>query len=66
MCLIANVNRDSRKQRPFKPSQFSPYKDEPTQTRVATKDDLAMLKAKLGIKEKKRAPSNKPQTEVSH
>lgn len=63
LALIANVNRDPKKHRPFKPSQFSPYPDE-SRPRVATKSDLQALKQQLGIKEKRDDSRNKPQKET--
>jgi hypothetical protein len=49
--LIANANRDPRKGRPFKPSDFDPYANPRNQDRrlrtVADKQSLAMLRQAL-------------------
>jgi hypothetical protein len=46
--LIANANRDPRKGRPFKPSDFDPYANQHRRLRtVADKQSLAMLRAAL-------------------
>lgn len=46
MCLIANVNRDPKKGRPFRPSDFDPYAKADAK-RPATAEDLMMLRTAL-------------------
>ena len=43
MALTANINRDPKKTRPFKPSDFNPY--EAKNESVAKMKDLSVLKA---------------------
>ena len=46
--LIANGNRDPKKQRPFKLSDFDPYARQDRRSRkVADKESLAMLREAL-------------------
>jgi len=45
MALVANVNRDPKKGRAFRPSDFDPYAR--TDRRVAGKEELALLKEAL-------------------
>jgi hypothetical protein len=44
MALIANVNRDPRKSRPFKPSDFDPYAGKRTEAVVVDKGNIGLLK----------------------
>ena len=48
MALLANVNRDPKKRRPFRPEDFSPYKDE-ARPKPIDKESLAMLKEQFGM-----------------
>lgn len=55
MALIANVNRDPKKGRPFKPSDFNPYvsKKRCTDVIVVTQENVSLLKqAFMGINHK--------------
>ncbi|HRR86593.1 MAG TPA: hypothetical protein P5316_16400 [Phycisphaerae bacterium] len=46
--LIANANRDPKKGRPFKPSDFDPYaRADRRSARVADKQSLAILREAL-------------------
>jgi len=45
MALLANVNRDPKKGRAFRPSDFDPYSR--NDRRIACKEDLAMLREAL-------------------
>jgi hypothetical protein len=46
--LIANANRDPKRTRPFKPSDFDPYARQDRRERVMVdKESLAMLKEAL-------------------
>jgi hypothetical protein len=46
--LVANANRDPKRTRPFKPSDFDPYARADRRLRtVADKESLAMLKEAL-------------------
>jgi hypothetical protein len=47
MALIANVNRDPKKTRPFKSSDFNPYVSKPSGANaiVVTKENISHLKA---------------------
>jgi hypothetical protein len=46
--LIANANRDPKRTRPFKPSDFDPYARQDRRLRtVADKESLAILKEAL-------------------
>ena len=45
--LLANANRDPKKGRVFKPSDFDPYAKETRRRRIADKLDLALLKEAL-------------------
>jgi len=48
MALIANVNRDPKKGRAFRPSDFDPYARQDRRSRkVADKQSLALLKEAL-------------------
>jgi len=46
MALIANTNRDPKKTRPFKPSDFNPTisKTSAPETIVVTKENISLLK----------------------
>ena len=46
MALIANVNRDPKKKRPFKPSDFNPTisKQSRPEAIVVTKENISLLK----------------------
>ena len=46
MALIANVNRDPKKNRPFKPSDFNPYlkKTSRPDVIVVTKENISILR----------------------
>lgn len=46
MALIANVNRDPKKGRPFKPADFNPYAEKKTRSDVIviTKDNISLLR----------------------
>jgi mitochondrial fission protein ELM1 len=46
MALVANVNRDPKKTRPFKPSDFNPYvkKTSRPDVIVVTKENVSLLK----------------------
>jgi hypothetical protein len=47
-CLIANANRDPKRSRPFKPSDFDPYARPDRRLRtVADKESLAVLREAL-------------------
>ena len=47
-CLIANANRDPKKSRPFKPSDFDPYaRQDRRSERTADKESLAILREAL-------------------
>jgi hypothetical protein len=47
-CLIANANRDPKKSRPFKPSDFDPYaRQDRRSARTADKESLAILREAL-------------------
>ena len=55
MALMANVNRDPKKTRAFKPSDFNPYvpKTSGADVIVVTKENISLLKhAFLGEKNK--------------
>ena len=55
MALIANVNRDPKKSRPFKPTDFDPYAIEDDV--VLDKDGLRrLLTAASAAKPKRKAP----------
>ena len=46
LAMIANVNRDPKKTSPFKPSDFDPYRTQPSKpARVGRKVGFEMLKA---------------------
>ncbi len=46
--LIANANRDPKRSRPFKPSDFDPYTRQDRRLRmVANKESLAVLREAL-------------------
>jgi hypothetical protein len=45
--LIANANRDPKKGRPFKPSDFDPYARETRRRRTADTQDLSILREAL-------------------
>jgi len=46
--LIANANRDPKRSRPFKPSDFDPYARQDRRLRtVADKESLAVLREAL-------------------
>jgi hypothetical protein len=45
--LVANANRDPKRTRPFKPSDFDPYARQERRTQVADKESLAILKQAL-------------------
>ena len=47
MALIANVNRDPKKTRPFKPEQFNPYANTDRRHMKADKQTLALLRQAL-------------------
>jgi len=44
MALIANVNRDPKKTRPFKPADFDPYTAKDKRDKAIEVTDMAMLK----------------------
>jgi hypothetical protein len=44
MALIANVNRDPKKSRPFKPADFNPYAAMDRRNEVIEVHDMAVLK----------------------
>jgi len=44
LALIANANRDPKKHRPFKPSDFDPYANKRQKGIPITKDNVAVLK----------------------
>jgi len=44
MALIANVNRDPKKGRAFRPSDFDPYADRKSETIAVDKDNMDLLK----------------------
>ena len=44
MALIANVNRDPKKGRAFRPSDFDPYADRKSQAIAVDKDNMELLK----------------------
>lgn len=49
MALLANINRDSRRSRPFKPDDFDPYADDKKSTVVTlTKSNIGSLRAAMG------------------
>lgn len=45
--LLANIHRDPKRGRPFKPDDFNPYARGRTVREVATSDDLAALRRAL-------------------
>jgi hypothetical protein len=47
MALIANVNRDPKKTRPFKPEHFNPYTRQDRRHQKADKQSLALLRQAL-------------------
>ena len=49
MALIANVNRDSRRSRPYRPSDFDPYESEASETTVLDKDGLRKLLTEASV-----------------
>jgi hypothetical protein len=53
-CLIANANRDPKKHRPFKPSDFDPYERTRRSRKVADNQDIQFLREALtGMKGKR-------------
>jgi len=44
MALIANVNRDPKKHRAYKPTDFDPFSKKRKQPVVITKDNIGLLK----------------------
>ncbi|OHB56828.1 MAG: hypothetical protein A2Y07_06870 [Planctomycetes bacterium GWF2_50_10] len=44
MALIANVNRDPKKTRAFKPSDFDPYADKKQGRIVVNKENISVLR----------------------
>jgi len=42
--MLANVNRDPKKSRPYKPADFNPYARRTEQRVVITKDNMDVLK----------------------
>ena len=45
LCLIANVNRDPKKSRPYRPSDFNPYESRKySDAVVVTKDNIDVLR----------------------
>ena len=44
MALLANINRDPKKGRPFKPSDFNPTLSKSSGAIVVTKENIAHLK----------------------
>ena len=53
MAMIANVNRDPKKGRAFRPSDFDPYA-RTDRRRVADKNDMAMLRQALEARKGKQ------------
>lgn len=53
MALIANVNRDPKKGRAFRPPDFDPYA-RTDRRRVADKNDMAMLRQALEARKGKQ------------
>lgn len=45
--LVANANRDPKRTRAFKPSDFDPYARQEQRERMADKESLAILKQAL-------------------
>jgi len=53
-CLIANANRDPRRSRPFKPSDFDPYTARRSEAVVVDKENIGLLRqAFTQVKESK-------------
>lgn len=51
MALIANVNRDPKKTRPFRPSDFDPFADKTRHGIIIDKDNISVLRnAFSGVK----------------
>ena len=44
LALIANVNRDPKKTRPFKPADFDPYAAKRTEAVVVDNENIGLLK----------------------
>jgi hypothetical protein len=47
MALLANIHRDPKKTRPFRPADFDPYAVPDARRRAAGKSDLGALKDAL-------------------
>lgn len=47
LAMIANTNRDPKKSRPFKPSDFDPYSDDRRRDAKVESVDMATLKSML-------------------
>ena len=45
LALIANTNRDPKKHRPFKPSDFDPFAKRRQGGIIVTKDNITLLKS---------------------
>jgi len=43
-CLIANANRDPKRSRPFKPSDFDPYTARRSEAVVVDKENIGLLR----------------------
>ncbi len=52
LALIANVNRDPKKTRPFKPSDFDPYSARDRRDAAIEVKDMAFLKDAFTSKER--------------
>jgi len=57
LALVANVNRDPKKTRPFKPSDFDPYAGRDKSSEAIEVTDMAVLKDAFFQKTKERKPT---------
>jgi len=53
LALVANVNRDPKKTRPYKPADFDPYSTRRERDEAIEVEDLAVLKDAFTNKERK-------------
>jgi len=56
LALIANVNRDPKKTRAFRPKDFNPYERRRTSGMPITKGNISVLK-KVFVKPGRRSPA---------
>ena len=57
LALVANVNRDPKKNRPFKPADFDPYAGKDRRDEAIEVTDMAVLKDAFCQKTRERNPT---------